>query len=370
MTKKKAIVSVINDLATDQRVQKTCQLLVKKGFAVILIGRKLPGSIDLPIVPYECVRMKMLFKKGPAFYFFFNLRLFFFLVFKKADLLVANDLDTIIPNYIISLFKKVKLIYDSHEIFCEVPELKNSLTKKMIWEKVESLIVPKLKLCLTVNESIAKWFLDKYNVKFEVCRNIPETKEIERIKNKKELGLPESSKIVLLQGAGININRGAEELVEAMKYIDGVVLLIIGGGDVIENLKNYAKMNCLEEKIIFKNKMAPSLLFHYTSNADLGISIDKQTNVNYNNSLPNKIFDYIQAGLPIVASRIKEIEKIISEYNIGVFIENHDPLHIAATIKSALYSENYLIWKKNTNKAFAENTWEKEKIIWEKLIDC
>ncbi|MBC7864847.1 MAG: glycosyltransferase, partial [Bacteroidia bacterium] len=264
MTKKRAIVSVINDLVTDQRVKKTCLVLVEKGYEVTLIGRKLPGSLPLQQTPYHCVRMNLLFKKGPAFYFFFNLRLFLFLFFNKADLLVANDLDTLGPNYRISKWKKTVLIYDSHEIFTEVPELANNPTKKKIWERLEKKIVPKLKFCITVNGSIANWFYEKYKVKFYVIRNIPPPAEITKAKTRKELGLPENKKIILLQGAGINVDRGSEELVEAMKYTEDVLLLVIGSGDVIGKLKQITIENSLQDKIVFKDKMPSTELVHYT----------------------------------------------------------------------------------------------------------
>ena len=117
--KKIAVVSVINDLVTDSRVNKTCNILVEAGYEVVLIGRKLPDSPDLPDWKFKSLRMNLLFKSGPAFYLFFNLRLFFKLLFTKCDLLFANDLDTLWANYLAAKFKKTPLVYDSHELFCD-----------------------------------------------------------------------------------------------------------------------------------------------------------------------------------------------------------------------------------------------------------
>ncbi len=122
-TKRIALVSVINDLVTDTRVNKTCNLLCEAGYEVVLIGRKLPDSLELPGWPFRAVRINLLFKSGPFFYLFFNFRLFFRLLFTKADLLFANDLDTLLANYLVSRLIKIPLVYDSHELFCEVPEL-------------------------------------------------------------------------------------------------------------------------------------------------------------------------------------------------------------------------------------------------------
>jgi glycosyltransferase involved in cell wall biosynthesis len=312
--------------------------------------------------------MKLLFTKGPAFYFFFNLRLFFRLLFTKADLLFSNDLDTLWPNYRVSKLKKIPLIYDSHELFCEVPELQQTPIKKKIWENLEKNIVPKLKHCITVNESIAKIFEEKYKVKFHVIRNIPEQIKDFVPLSKKDLNLPEDKKIILLQGAGINIQRGAEELIDAMEHVENTLLLIIGGGDVWPILEEAVKRKDLKEKIRLMKKIPRKELMSYTYNAHLGISIDKDTNPNYRYSLPNKLFDYLQAGVPVLATRLPEIEKIINTYKAGWFIDSHDPKHIAGKINEALSSPDFPHFRQNALKAATELNWEKEKQKYLEII--
>lgn len=365
-TKKIATVSVINDLVTDNRVNKTCLTLIECGYTVVLIGRKLPNSLPLPHWNFKTVRMVLLFKKGFLFYLFFNIRLFFKLLFVKSSLLFANDLDTLLPNYLVSKLKRIPLVYDSHELFCEVPELIHSPIKKKIWLSIEKRIVPKLKNCITVNYSIAKIFEKKYNVNFKAVRNIPDTPKNFIAKTKQQLNLPLNKKIILLQGAGINIDRGAEELVEAMEFIENALLLIIGSGDVWDILKLKIKNKKLQPKILLIEKLPKVELMHYTFNADLGISIDKNTNLNYYYSLPNKIFDYIHAQLPILASRLPEIENIILRYNIGTFIDNHNPQHIAQKINELLNSNTYAEYRNNTLNVTNELNWQNEKL---KLIE-
>ncbi len=360
----KAIVSVINDLVTDRRVHKTCMLLTEQGYEVTLVGRILKNSLPLDQRPYQTHRMKLWFEKGVAFYVEFTIRLFFFLRKNKASLLVSNDLDTLLPNYYFSKRRKCALVYDSHEIFCEVPELQETPLKKKIWESLEKAIVPKLTYCITVNQSIANWFTQKYKTPFKVVRNIPDIILVNRIKTRTEVNLPLDKKIILLQGAGINVQRGAEEAVDAMHYINNAILLIIGGGDVICLLEKMAAEESLKGKVFLLPKMKPEELYQYTCNADIGLSLDKATNINYQYSLPNKLFDYVYAGVPVLASPLKEIKSFIDKYKVGICIEEHDAKHIADKINYMLSSADYATWKANTKIASEENSWEKEKQVW------
>ncbi len=330
--RKLAVVSVINDLVSDNRVLRSCSVLQEAGYDLLLIGRKKPGSLPIRGWKIKTNRMRMFFHSGPLFYLFFNLRLFFKLWFSKAGLLFANDLDTLLPNYLVARLKHIPLIYDSHELFCEVPELQNSPFKKRIWQKLEGSLIPRLRNCVTVNESIAEIFENRYGTKFTVIRNIADVPQDAPVKSRQELGLPFSSKIILLQGAGINIDRGAEELVEAMCYVKDAMLLIIGSGDVWPRLEKMVASLNLKNKVFLINRMPAPELRHYTFNADLGVSIDKNTNLNYRYSLPNKIFDYLNAGLPVLASRLPEVEKVLNHCQAGVFIDDHHPQHIAGTI--------------------------------------
>lgn len=370
MQKKKVIVSVINDLVTDQRVARTCSVLLECNYDVLLVGRVKSDSKPLEQRAYQCKRMKLFFEQGVLFYAFFNLRLFFVLLFTKADLLFANDLDTLLPNYLVSKIKGIRLIYDSHEIFCEVPELQANPSKKRIWEKLEKWIVPQLKQSITVNESIANYFTSKYKTPFVFIRNIPNYQNVEIVKSREELNLPLNKHIVILQGAGINVQRGAEELVEAFQFLDdSFVLLIIGGGDVIEHLKQNVNNFKIINKVIFIDKIPASELRQYTMNANLGVTIDKDSNMNYHFSLPNKVFDYMHAGIPILASKLPEIENIINKYKIGIFIDAHNPQHIANKINEIINDPDYPNYKTNTKLASLENNWlnEKQKLI--KLIN-
>ena len=169
-------------------------------------------------------------------------------------------------------------------------------------------------------------------------------------------------RIILYKGAGINIHRGAEEALEAMLYLNDAVLLFIGSGDVIEKLKGMRDMLKLTEKIVFLPKLPLDELRQYTMVADIGLTLDKDTNINYRYSLPNKLFDYIHAGLPVLASPLKEVKKIVDFYKIGMTTENDNPKHIAEKINDMFSDCNrFAQWKENLKLASQELNWENEE---------
>ena len=366
----RVVVSVINDLSSDQRVDRTCTTLLEMGYEVLLVGRKLRGSVSLTPRAYKTTRMNLLFEKGALFYAEYNLRLFLLLLFTKYDILHANDLDTLLANRLAQRFKGVKLVYDSHEYFTEVPELAEGSFAKRMWLKIERAILPKLKNVLTVNQSIADIYKRLYGIDLKVVRNLPIAGKFNskiKVKSRKDLGLPSDKKIILLQGAGINVDRGAEEMVEAMNWIDAV-FLIVGSGDVIGDLKEKVRTSNLQSKVVFTGRVPFEELIAYTKVADVGVTLDKDTNLNYRYSLPNKIFDYFQADLPVIASNLIEVRKVIERYQSGIILSSHKPQKMADEINNYLNnSEWFNRTKENVQKAKLELVWENEKEI---LINC
>ena len=295
------------------------------------------------------------------------MRLLLFLLFHRANLLLSNDLDTVLPTYFISRLKRCKMIFDSHEYFTETPELVTRPKVQRVWKRIEGFVVPKLDEMITVCDSIAELFREKYGVKCHVIRNIPPRKALPPKGDKQALGLPTDKHLLVLQGSGINIQRGAEELVQSMSLLDNCFLMIIGGGDVLPVLKQMVEELKISDRVRFFPRMPYQQMMAYTQLAELGFCLDKDTNLNYRFSLPNKLFDFIQAGVPIIASHLTEIEKIIRQYDLGLFIENHEPETIAVTIRKGLSDEAQREhWKQNLAVAARDLCWENEE---QKLLE-
>jgi glycosyltransferase involved in cell wall biosynthesis len=357
---KKVIVSVINDLSHDQRVHKVCISLQQEGFEVELVGRRRRNSEPIKR-DYSTHRMYIGIEKGPFFYAFFTIRLFFFLLFKRADVLHANDLDTLLPNYLASKLRGIPLVYDSHEYFTGVPEIQHRKLVKWVWVTLERLLFPRLKYVFTVNDSIAELYKSEYGKAIHVMRNIPTSSPLKSPLTKEQLGLPMDKRILILQGAGINVDRGAEELLESVALSNDYFLIIAGSGDVIEALQHRAHKSDLLNKVLFTGKLPYVEMMQYTQCADVGLTLDKPLNINYQLSLPNKLFDYIKANVPVVSSDLVELKKIIQHYQIGAIIPSHEPLTILNVLDSLFDDEGKLTtMKANTKLALEQLSWENE----------
>ena len=146
------------------------------------------------------------------------------------------------------------------------------------------------------------------------------------------------------------------------------MLLIVGKGDAVPALKQQVKNDNLSNKVLFIDRVAPDKLFNYTYLADIGFSLDKDTNINYRFSLPNKIFDYIKAETPVIVSNLPEIAKVVKEADIGLIITDHQPETIATAINKLLHNEYLLMkYKLNTKTAALVYTWEKEEKVLENI---
>ena len=365
--KKQIIVSVTNDLVTDHRVQKVCTSLSRAGYIVLLVGRKLPGSPEFGSHIYTSHRMSLLFKRGPLFYACFNIRLFLFLMFRRCDILLSNDLDTLPANFLVSRLRKKKLVFDSHEYFTEVPELVTRPHIRKIWKGIERFILPHIKVGYTVSKSIADLYKAEYGIPFRVIRNIPAKNKPLKIPSDKIIQT--DRKIIIYQGA-VNLGRGLPELVRAMQYTNNVLLLIVGTGDIMDEVKNLIHELKLSHCIMMTGRKTPEEVIFYTVQAHLGLSVEQDMGLNYRFALPNKLFDYIAAEIPVMVSNLPEMAELVNHYQIGTVTDSHDPRYLAHQMMEALQNEKKrMIWKDNLRKASLELTWEKEEKILLEIFD-
>jgi glycosyltransferase involved in cell wall biosynthesis len=363
--KKKVYISVINDLVTDQRVHRIALTIRDSGYDVTLIGRKFKDSQKFKLRDIRIRRFRLWINKGFFFYACYNIKLFFYLLFRKGPLvLVSNDLDTLPANFFVAKLRRGKLIYDSHEYFTEVPELIGRNFIKKFWLTLEKFLVPRVDAAYTVNDSLAKMYSAKYGLEFGVLRNVPDNYLVEE-----EISVPdqfEKEGFILYQGS-VNKDRGLEDLIDLIATDRRYRLAIAGTGDMIKELQKRVREHNLHENVNFFGKIEPAKLKSLTRKAYLGLSLEKKTNLNYYYALPNKLFDYLNAGIPVLCSDFPEMKKIVENYNVGMIVDPEDKRKIKEYLE--LISEDdrkRKEWSENARSASRELSWEKER---KKIVD-
>lgn len=347
---KKIIISASSDLATDQRVQKVAKSCFDYGFDVLLLGRKLKNSPPVAF-PYEFKRFRLLFSHSFLFYAELNIRLFFYLLFKKCDILLSNDTDTLLPNYLVSKIHSRKLVFDAHELFPEVPELVSRNFVRNFWTRIEDLLFPKLAFSYTVSASIAEYYKAKYGIDMAVIKNVPYRQTEPTKKSKNEI------KRILYQGA-LNKGRCLEFVIPAMKYVENAELIIVGDGDLRTELEKLTMDLSLSEKVTFFGKMLPNDFRAITQSADVGLCLLENMGLSYYYSLPNRIFDYLHAGVPVLASDFPEIRNFVGTFKTGVLTDKTDPDSIAELLKKMISSP---MDTSHFERVASEYCWENEE---------
>ena len=301
---------------------------------------------------YAQKRIPCFFSKGKAFYIEFNIRLCWWLLFQKMDLICAIDLDTILPCFIVSKIKRIPRVFDAHELFCEMKEVITRPAIQWVWKSIEKFAVPRFRLGYTVSKSIAEVFWKDYGVSYPVIRNFARY-------NPPPPGI-RKEKSIIYQGA-VNEGRSFETLIPAMQWVD-VPLYIYGDGNFMDKAKKLITEYSLENKVFLQGKILPAELPAITASALVGITLFENTGQSNYCSLANRFFDYLQAGLPQLCSDYPEYREINDQFNIALLIVEHSPKNIARELNYLLQNEVLAnTMSQNCLSAALKLNWENEE---------
>ena len=362
---KRIAVLVSNDLNHDQRVLKTCDSLVRNGWIPVLFGRELSESTKLT-VPFEAYRVRLPFQRGVGFYASLQLALLWQLLKHRCEAIWANDLDTLLPAYTVSRLRRLPLVYDSHEYFTEAAGLTGRPFQRGVWLDLERCLFPRVKAVITVNDSIAEAYRARYPKALcgmpLVVRNMPRAKkewhQVAERNWREELGIPADALFLILQGAFLDQDRGVVQAVEALRTQSDWYLVVVGAGAEWDWANQ--QVEGMGGRLICLPKMPFETLRSLTAAADVGLSLDRGIHGNYWMSLPNKLFDYIHAGIPVVASPMPEVVRIVQNHGIGVIAEELDARGIATAIRE-LRQHDFAAWRVRCLAAAKTLNWEAEE---------
>jgi glycosyltransferase involved in cell wall biosynthesis len=280
-----------------------------------------------------------------------------------ARVFVANDLPMLPVAKQLAQECGAKLVYDSHELYCEQDF---SEREKRRWAEIETKYIGDCDVVITVNQSIAAELAERYGVSdVKVIYNAERTSQklvaSRRLHDVFDLHL--EKKIVLLQG-GLSAGRNLDTLVDAMRYVQNpsVVLVVLGDGILLRSLQKMAKPEGLTGRVYFHAAVPQDELLALTAAADGGVIPYQATCLNNRYCTPNKLFEYIAAGLPVLATDLPEIRRFVEGQQIGLVGDTGSPRKLAALLDDFFSDDHRLAsWKANVAVVRQWICWEMEE---------
>jgi glycosyltransferase involved in cell wall biosynthesis len=331
---------------------RICTSLAEAGYAVTLVGIRLPGAASLVHRPFGQRRLFCPFKKGMPFYAFATMRLFFYLLFKPCDVICCIDLDTMLPAFAVAKLRGKKIVYDAHEYFSQQKEVVSRPRVYRVWHWIEKTLVPRIPVGYTVSQTIAEAFHQQYGVRYGVIMNCTVLRPLPE-------PLPQPGKKLLYQGA-VNEARGLEYLIPAMRQIDAQ-LHIYGDGNFMEPCRQLIKQYGLEQRVFLMGKVLPEELGAITASASIGLNLVENNGLNQYFSLANKFFDYMHQALPQVSMDYPEYRRINNELEVAVLIEGVSEQNIINAVNKLLMdTASYRQLQHNCLRARENYCWQNE----------
>lgn len=345
--------AVTNDLVTDRRVARHRQTLQEAGFEVSLIGRN---------------DIKTRHQRGWRFYAEYNIKLRRRMKELRPDVVWANDTDTLLGGWMAARQLGCKLVMDAHELFPEVPEIQHKPLVKWVWRSIERHLMKRCDALLTVCQSIADYYQDLYGVTMTVVRNISgKATDADGVAQPPTTNHQQPT--LLYQGC-VNVGRGVDWAIDAIEWLPECRLVVAGGGDLLEEMKAYAASKPWADRIRFLGQVPPAELPALTRAADVGLVMLEEMGLSYHFALPNRIGDFVAAGVPMVVSDMPEMASVVRRYNIGEVIDRlpgADDKDKARALAEAVSRVLAREWNEADFAAAREDMdWDKEK---KKLIN-
>lgn len=313
----------LGNLATDQRLHKMAKSLQELGGLPMLVGFKL-GSGPMPERPYPTAHLPLWAQRGPLLYLEANLRLYWHLLWLQTDVVTANDIDILPAAWLAARLRRSRLVLDCHELFTELASLQHRPLARRMWQWVERLLLPCTDALITVNSFLADYFKRLYNADAHVVYNYPAAANPYPSSTEKRF----AQKIMLYQGS-LQADRGLELMCDAMPLLPGFTLWIVGGGPLASTLHiKYGN----QPNIKLWGEVPMQGLPAITAQASFGLSLEPGNGLNQQYATPNKVYDYLAAGLPVVVNNLPGLRSQIAPYHAGIVLEDYTPLGLVQII--------------------------------------
>ncbi|MCH2198686.1 MAG: glycosyltransferase family 4 protein [Flavobacteriales bacterium] len=371
MSKLRVANIVLNNFTNDNRVYKTSRSLRDAGFDVQIVGLK-KGDVKerdeadgIPVHRVAISTMKL--PEGLIWGAIKYLEIIWRIVwgYRKADIWHCNDFEIFFMGVLAKMTRpKLKLIYDSHEYQSERYG-KGGFEKAFI-SRMEKLFIHRAEHFITVSAGIAEEYKRRFGVKNPtVIYNSPHFTPVDRSNVlREELGIPEDVKIFLYQG-GLAVSRGIELLLETFGAMNDpkIHLVLMGSGTHRAMCEEAAAKS---DSIHYREPVPYHDLIRYTASADVGVISTQNLCLNNWFCMPNKLFEYIQAGVPVLCNSLHDCKDVIESRGIGEIIPEYTKDSLEETVRM-MASKDLSTYQAGLKKAADEFQWDKEEIKLKKI---
>lgn len=281
--------------------------------------------------------------------------------YRNFNVVTIHSIGLLPIGVLYKIFNQAKLVYDAHEYETETQGLKGF--RKKLSKILEKNLIKYCNAVIVVSDSIANEYVKLYNIpKPALVLNTPPYTVIEKKDLFREkLGIDKDKTIFLYQG-GLSNGRGIEILLETFrKFDDNKSVIVFMGYGSLENMVKKASKEY--ENIYFHPAVTPDILLDYTSSADFGISTIEDSCLSYKFCLPNKMFEYLMAEIPVIVSNLYEMKKFVKAHKVGVIAKENTPEGLRWAIAEALKLDKTDLQKNIQQIKQLYNWEEQEKVL-------
>jgi glycosyltransferase involved in cell wall biosynthesis len=330
---------VLNNFTNDNRVYKTSRTLRDAGMdvkIVALLKGDVPELDEADGIPVHRIRIRSMALPtgliwGGVKYVEIIARII--IGYRKADIWHCNDFEVFFIGILAKMVRpRLKLVYDSHEYQAE--RYGKHPKERSFIRRMERWFIHRVEAFITVSIVISEEYKRLYNVENPVVvYNSPHRVEVESNRLlRNEFNVPDDALLFLYQG-GLSASRGIEVLLETFERMnDSKLHLVLMGSGIHEDLCAAAAKRC--ESIHLRPPVPYHELIQYTAGADIGVISTQNLCLNNWFCMPNKMFEYIQAGVPVLCNDLYDCRRVIKEYGLGEIIPEYTSSALEIIVKS------------------------------------
>jgi glycosyltransferase involved in cell wall biosynthesis len=335
--------AVVSDLTFDARVWREARSLGEAGYRIRLLGCSYDGAgVPAPEDGIDIFQVSLGSRSGNASLparARTLLRLWTEILRTSAHIYHAHNVHVGPPAWVASRLRRAALVYDAHELYGEATG--TSLAQRIgafVERRLERFMVRSSDRVITTNASRAERLTQRHGRRhIDVLQNVP---WVVRELSPLDPGYPRDSTILLYQGGIYAEGRAFEQTVQALTMLDGVHLVTVGFGrdHDLERVRDWADEAGVSRRVHLLPARSFDELVHTAAAATIGLVPITPRGLNEYLGDTNKLFEYLMAGLPVVASDLPEIRRVLMSGNppVGEFFDPESPESIADAVRRIL----------------------------------